>query len=258
MSQPESKPEKQVEYSSFSDAIPAFVRSCYARRERKCDKHYSWDPNSMKLVPYSQDLPVGVHLRLVPHDKDEWLPGSNQSVNLNGLEFTNPWVLQIEVELSTRDSVVAEKFEIPIYEYVVRGWKNEKQAWAIAHSTILRYGLNKLAGWVVFPHYYKGRKVKYDDMLIVAIPKAVMDKIDLSTPFWEFPVLSDLKSGLLDGSYLSTPFWEFLNVVSGPSSTPSSSFYSLLGVSAVKEVNGKIMFVLSTPFWEFRFARSLN
>jgi hypothetical protein len=174
----ESKPEKPVEYSSLSEAIPAYVRSCYLGRERKCDKHYSWDPDKLKLVPYSQDYTVSVHIRPSMDSEYLWVEGSGQEVDLNGLKFKHKSTLIFDVEVSTKDNVFAEKFEIPLYTYDVHGWKNEKQAWAIAHSTILRYGLNKLTDWVVFPHFFKDKKAKWDRMLIVAIPKADINKID--------------------------------------------------------------------------------
>jgi len=178
MSQSKPEVEKTVEYSSLSEAIPVYVRSCYLRRESKCDKHYSWDPDKLKLVPYSQDYTVSVHIRPSMGSEYLWVEGSGQEVDLNGLKFKHRSTLIFDVEVSTKDNVFAEKFEIPLYTYDVHGWKNEKQAWAIAHSMILRYGLNKLANWVVFPHFFKDKKAKWDRMLIVAIPKADINKID--------------------------------------------------------------------------------
>jgi hypothetical protein len=59
MSQAQPKPEKTVEYKSFAEIVPVYVRSCYVYA-RKCEKHYSWD--GAEFVPYKRDLPIGVHI----------------------------------------------------------------------------------------------------------------------------------------------------------------------------------------------------
>jgi hypothetical protein len=171
MSQAQPKPEKTVEYKTFAEAIPAYVKSCYMHAG-KCEKHYSWD--GAKLVPYKKDLPVGIHIR--PVDSGVKMAKQMESTTINGVRFEHQYNLEFEVELNAGDRVVAERFTIPIYEHSVAGWKNEKQAWAIAHSTIKRYNLDKVADWVIFPHYYSAKKAKWDKMLIVALPRDTVEQ----------------------------------------------------------------------------------
>jgi hypothetical protein len=169
----QSKPEKPVEYRSFAEVIPVYVKSCYAYAG-KCEKHYSWD--GTKFVPYNRDLPIGIHIRPVGGGvKPVQL---TKYIDISGLEFAYLNNLEFEIEMNAGDRVVAEKFSIPIYEHVVTGWKNDKQAWAIAYSTIKRYNLDKVADWIIFPHYYSAKKAKWDKMLIIALPKDVVEKID--------------------------------------------------------------------------------
>ena len=172
MSQSKPEVEKTVEYKTFAEVIPVYVRSCYAYAG-KCEKHYSWDGE--RIVPYKKDLPVGIHIRPVGSGVN--VAKQIGSAVINGVRFEYQHDLEFEVELNAGDRVVAERFTIPIYEYSVTGWKNEKQAWAIAYSTIKRYNLDKAADWVIFPHYYSAKKAKWNKMLVVALPRDAVEQV---------------------------------------------------------------------------------
>jgi len=98
-------------------------------------------------------------------------------------------------------------------------------------------------------------------MKIENTPIEVIEKIRLSTPFWEFRNLHQSNYGQLPlHLLLSTPFWEFQVIEINKSAyrLVRSAFYSLLGVSIFlfrcKMI--QILVDLSTPFWEFQLHKT--
>jgi hemerythrin-like domain-containing protein len=167
--------EKRVEYSSIVDPVISLLKSLYnyagvSGEER--EKHYAYDPETRKIVPYSREL-LGIHLR----GKIEKLD-SELSVTVNNIEFKAGYKLVFIVELTTKSEVVEGQFEIPVYRDFVSGWRNEKQAWAIAFSTIRKHKLDEAKDFKVFPHYYRGRKSKYDEMMIIALPASELQRVE--------------------------------------------------------------------------------
>jgi len=164
--------DKKAEYSSMVDVVAVFLKSCY-HYSGKCEKHYSYDPRQSRIVPYSRDLPIGIHLRGDVYNVDKTV------VAISGLEFVGDRQLVVEVELSTVEKVVVGNFSIKMYRYAVEGWKHEKQAWAIAYSVIKRYNLSNVSDYVIFPHYFRGRKAKYDAMFVIAFAKNELEQVEL-------------------------------------------------------------------------------
>jgi len=168
--------EKRVEYTSIVDCVISLVKSLYnyaGVSGESREKHYAYDPDSRKMVPYDRNLPLGIHLR----GKLERLE-KELGTTINGVEFAAGYKLVLRVELSTRSEVVEEQFEILVYRRFISGWRNEKQAWAIAYSTIRKHKLDQIADFKVFPHYYRGRKSKWDEILIIALPASELQRVE--------------------------------------------------------------------------------
>jgi hypothetical protein len=171
----EEKTEKKIEYSSIIDGIRSLITTAYHLWDRVGEKHYSYDPSVNKIVPYSRNLPLGIHLKGVVERIDP-----PQTKNVQGLEFISGNVLKLSIDLTTEDEVVSQEFEIPIYEMNIEGWKHKKQAWAIAINTIKKYKLDSLTDYIVFPHGYKTRRTKENiaKMLLILLDKKDLQKIE--------------------------------------------------------------------------------
>jgi cell division protein FtsB len=171
--------EKRVEYSSISDPIISLLKALYnydgVEAGESREKHYSYDPSKMKIVPYSRDLSLGIHLQGKIEKLDNEL-----TTNINNVEFTARGKIVFKVELNTKSEVVEEQFEIPVYMHIVTGWKDEKQAWAIAYANIRKYKLDQVQNFKVFPHFYYGYKgrLKHSKMLLIALSLADLQRIE--------------------------------------------------------------------------------
>jgi hypothetical protein len=169
--------EKRVEYSSISDPVISLLKSLYhysgVEAGRSGEKHYAYDPEVQKIVPYSRDLPLGIHLRGEIEKLEKEL-----TTTINDVEFAAGYKIVFKIELNTRSEVAEETFEIPIYRYFVNGWRGEKQAWAIAFSTIRKYKLDQVSEYRVFPHLYYGYKGRHNKMLIMALSLADLQRVE--------------------------------------------------------------------------------